>query len=156
MKLLAHGGSTIVVGADVTHPGRGSVQHCPSVAAVVASTDPFAVNYPGSMRLRRSKQEMIADLADMLEERLGVWFQGHKKLPENILFYRDGVSEPQFAMVRDEELLKIQKGCASAGVKHRFSCVQVKDYPCCLRKAPPHSILSTRRGEERPQPVLGN
>lgn len=121
LKLLYHEGSTMVMGADVTHPGPGSVTHCPSIAAVVASTDRFAVNYPGSLRLQTSKQEVIADLAEMVEERLGVWHDGNSKLPSNILFYRDGVSESQFAAVRDDELVKIQKGCQNAAAKYNQS-----------------------------------
>lgn len=45
-KLLhSKGGPTMVVGADVTHPGVGAVPHCPSIAAMVASCDPFAATY---------------------------------------------------------------------------------------------------------------
>lgn len=51
-------GSTMVVGADVTHPGSSSVQYCPSIAAVVASTNRDCVKFPGSMRLQRGKTEV--------------------------------------------------------------------------------------------------
>ena len=52
------GGSTMVVGADVTHPSPSSVEFCPSIAAVVASTDIYCVDYPGSMRLQQSRKEV--------------------------------------------------------------------------------------------------
>jgi hypothetical protein len=110
--LLKQKGTTMVVGADVTHPGPGSVPHCPSIAAVVASIDPSCVQFPGSLRLQVSKQEMIADLTQMMVERLQAWYKANKDtLPSNILFYRDGVSESQFAAVRDDELVKVQKAC---------------------------------------------
>lgn len=51
-------GSTMIVGADVTHPGVGSLKHCPSVAAVVASIDEQHTTYPGSVRLQASRQEV--------------------------------------------------------------------------------------------------
>ncbi|KAH9829729.1 Protein SCO1, mitochondrial [Teratosphaeria destructans] len=103
---------TMIVGADVTHPGLGSVSHCPSAAAVVASNDPSAVVYPGSLRLQKGKDEMIADLADMMAERLQEWKNKNKNtLPTRILFYRDGVSEGQFAYVKRDELPRIMEDC---------------------------------------------
>lgn len=51
---------TMIMGADVTHPGSDAKTHCPSVAAAVASFDEHAINYSGSMRLQKSKQEVGA------------------------------------------------------------------------------------------------
>lgn len=118
LKFLHGENATMVVGADVTHPGPGSVPHCPSIAAVVASDDTSAVNYPGSLRLQRSKQEMIAELDTMVLERLKVWFEKNRKAPSQILFYRDGVSESQFAMVKDKELPLIVEACKQFGADH--------------------------------------
>jgi hypothetical protein len=50
--------NTIVFGADVGHPGSGSVAGIPSVACVVASLDIEFQNYPGSMRLQAGGQEV--------------------------------------------------------------------------------------------------
>lgn len=50
--------NTIVVGADVTHPSKQSIEGCPSIAAVVASIDEHFTNYPGSMRLQEAKVEV--------------------------------------------------------------------------------------------------
>ncbi|KAF2207356.1 hypothetical protein CERZMDRAFT_71606 [Cercospora zeae-maydis SCOH1-5] len=114
-----HGdGTTMFVGADVTHPGPGSVAHCPSIAAVVASDDRSAVNYPGSLRLQRCKQESIQDLDSMMIDRLEAWYAKNGSAPENILFYRDGVSESQFAMVKNQELPKIRNACLGFVKKH--------------------------------------
>ncbi|KAK3655658.1 hypothetical protein LTR56_003307 [Elasticomyces elasticus] len=105
---------TMIVGADVTHPSGGSVTHCPSIAAVVASCNAAGVTYPGSLRLQKSKQEMIGALDDMISERLIYWHRKNGKLPTDILFYRDGVSESQFAMVKRYELPGVLRGCDSA------------------------------------------
>ena len=61
---------TMVLGADVTHPSPSSLRFCPSIAAVVASTNGECVTFPGSMRLQASKQEQITDLRGMVQERL--------------------------------------------------------------------------------------
>ncbi|EME38877.1 hypothetical protein DOTSEDRAFT_92165 [Dothistroma septosporum NZE10] len=117
-EYLCHGQSaTMVVGADVTHPGPSSVDYCPSIAAVVASTDSGACKYSGSIRLQASREEIITDLQGMMTERLKVWyFAGDRRtLPPHILYYRDGVSESQFGAVKEQELTAIKSACAKAG-----------------------------------------
>jgi eukaryotic translation initiation factor 2C len=49
---------TMIVGMDVTHPGPTSVEGTPSIAAVVASVDDSFVQFPASMRIQKSKQEV--------------------------------------------------------------------------------------------------
>lgn len=102
-------GDTMVVGADVTHPTGGAIMGCPSIAAVVASTDNDFMNYPGSMRLQEGRKEMIDDLKEMLLERLDAWSQNHEgKLPNRIIFYRDGVSESQYDEAKRIEMQAIR------------------------------------------------
>jgi eukaryotic translation initiation factor 2C len=101
---------TIVIGADVTHPLGHCAVACPSVAAVVGSVDDDFAKFPGSMRLQRSKTEIILDLADMVMERLLDWADMHDgDLPGSMLFYRDGVSESQFDAVREHEVRAMQE-----------------------------------------------
>ena len=102
-------GQTIVIGADVTHPNNTSRSGTPSIAAVVGSADDNFMKFPGSMRLQQSKKEDIVDLAQMVKERLLAWARCHNnQLPANVLFYRDGVSESQYDIVRRRELPQIQ------------------------------------------------
>lgn len=51
----------------------------------------------------------------MLVERLNTYRERNRKLPSHILFYRDGVSESQYGMVRDKELPQIRDACRIAG-----------------------------------------
>ena len=48
----------MMVGIDVTHPGPGSREGTPSIAAVVASVDDSFVQFPASLRIQKSKQEV--------------------------------------------------------------------------------------------------
>ncbi|KAI7380752.1 hypothetical protein KC328_g12615 [Hortaea werneckii] len=109
------GRGTIVVGADCAHPMKGAHTATPSIAAVVGSTDNGFMHYPGSMRLQPSRKEDILELAEMLKERLLDWALAYQKatgkrpvLPTNILFYRDGVSESQYDILRRRELPQVQ------------------------------------------------
>lgn len=102
--------TTIVIGADVTHPGAGASPGTPSIAAVVGSTDDDFTHFPGSMRLQRARKEDIVELGDMVKERLIDWAERHnRQLPERMLFYRDGVSESQYEKLRDYELPQIKQ-----------------------------------------------
>lgn len=48
---------------------------------------------------------MIDDSCGMVKESLRTWYRTHQNsLPEKLLFYRDGVSESQFADVKKLEL----------------------------------------------------
>jgi eukaryotic translation initiation factor 2C len=49
---------TMMVGMDVTHPGPGSIEGTPSIAAVVASVDDTFVQFPASLRCQETKKEV--------------------------------------------------------------------------------------------------
>ncbi|KAG1867688.1 Piwi domain-containing protein [Suillus subluteus] len=98
---------TMVVGMDVTHPGPGSVEGTPSIAAVVASVDSSFVQFPASLRCQETKKEMITDLTSMMIDRLMFYAEKNQTLPDRVFVYRDGVSEGQFNTVLEEELPKI-------------------------------------------------
>ncbi|KAI0313100.1 Piwi-domain-containing protein [Amylostereum chailletii] len=98
---------TMMVGIDVTHPSPSSIPGSPSIAGVVASVDKDFVQFPVSLRLQKSKQEGIAELADMMIERLQAFKRRSKSLPERIMVFRDGVSEGQYDKVLREELPQI-------------------------------------------------
>ncbi|MCJ1392530.1 hypothetical protein MMC18_005398 [Xylographa bjoerkii] len=104
-------GSTMVVGIDVTHPSPGSAPNAPSIASMVASTDGQLGQWPAILRIQAARQEQVADLAVLLESRLKIWNVRNNKYPDNILVYRDGVSEGQYDMVINEELPLLQKAC---------------------------------------------
>lgn len=102
--------NTIVIGADVTHPPMNASPGTPSIAGVVGSIDNQYMQFPGSMRLQRSRQEQISDLGCMVKERLLDWAFEHKnRLPAQVLFYRDGVSESQYDKMRAYEIPQIKK-----------------------------------------------
>ncbi|KAI1906889.1 hypothetical protein LOZ65_006818 [Ophidiomyces ophidiicola] len=104
---------TMVVGIDVTHPSPGSSSNAPSVSAMVASIDKFLGQWPATLRKQRARQENVDDLTEMLKSRLSLWkTKGkHTALPENILIYRDGVSESQYDMVLSQELPQLHRAC---------------------------------------------
>jgi len=107
-------GKTMVVGIDVTHPSPDSAKTAPSVAAIVASVDQWLAQWPADLRIQTARQEMVSDLGDMLKSRLKLWATRHNNstYPENILIYRDGVSEGQYEIVLDQELPLLRQACS--------------------------------------------
>ncbi|XP_054165958.1 protein argonaute-2-like [Oppia nitens] len=102
----------MIIGADVTHPAPADAMHS-SVAAVVASYDPFHTKYMTSLRVqRRSKDEMINRFQEMIEEMLNHYKQTNKQLPEGLILFRDGVSQGQFRQVLDHEFQQMRAACA--------------------------------------------
>lgn len=101
---------TMVFGADVTHPGIGEADK-PSIAAVVGSMDIKLSRYAASARVQGSRVEIIDDLKSMFKEQVQYFVQANRTRPQRILFYRDGVSEGQFAQVLDFELSAIKAAC---------------------------------------------
>ncbi|XP_076884626.1 protein argonaute 4A-like [Bidens hawaiensis] len=113
--------STIIFGMDVSHgaPGRSDV---PSIAAVVSSRKwPFISRYRASVRSQSSRVEMIDGLfkpvapnkdEGMIRELLEDFYMSTPKLkPQNIIIFRDGVSESQFNKVLNIELEQIMAAC---------------------------------------------
>ncbi|PIA35479.1 hypothetical protein AQUCO_03500087v1 [Aquilegia coerulea] len=116
---------TMILGMDVSHgsPGQSDV---PSIAAVVGSRSwPLISRYRASVRTQSPKVEMIDSLFKLLpngeddgiiRELLVEFYkssQGRK--PEQIIIFRDGVSESQFPQVLNIELEQIVKAVEHLG-----------------------------------------
>ncbi|KAH9603059.1 hypothetical protein KSS87_014861, partial [Heliosperma pusillum] len=112
---------TIILGADVTHASPG--EDCSaSIAAVVASMDwPDVTKYKGLVSAQGHREEIIQDLykevdgkpSGMIRELLVSYYKSTGQKPKRIIFYRDGVSEGQFAHVLLHEIDAIRKACAT-------------------------------------------
>lgn len=78
---------------------------------MVANTDHDFAQWPASMRLNprlqadeRIVKEDITEIGDMLTERLDAWLAANAgTLPERIIIYRDGLSDSQLHMCKNEE-----------------------------------------------------
>ncbi|KAI8321123.1 Piwi-domain-containing protein, partial [Martensiomyces pterosporus] len=103
---------TLFLGCDVTHPAPGEGDR-PSIASVVGSTDLMGLRYTATLIQLPSRQELVSKLQEAIVRHLKLFFKGTRTKPQRIVFYRDGVSETQFAQVRDREIIEIQRACAS-------------------------------------------
>ncbi|OVA15617.1 Argonaute/Dicer protein [Macleaya cordata] len=113
---------TIILGMDVSHgsPGQSDV---PSIAAVVVSSRqwPSISRYRACVRTQSPKVEMIdslfkpvSDTEDegiLRELLLDFYTSSGKRKPDQIIIFRDGVSESQFNQVLNIELDQIIEAC---------------------------------------------
>lgn len=104
---------TMVVGLDVTHPSPGSSSKAPSVAGIVASIDSTLAQWPADIRIQEARQEMVSELDALMKSRLILWSKHNNSLPENIIVYRDGISEGQYQITLEQEVPLLRKACES-------------------------------------------
>lgn len=105
----------MVVGADVTHthPGSGA----PSIVAVVCSVDPQVSVYHTYIRAQDARQEIINDTKDIMTEALQNFRKKNDRFPERIIFFRDGVSDGEFAAVKSIEVAGVHNALAELSLK---------------------------------------
>jgi len=103
-------------GADVSHPAPEYRGLKPSIAAVVASVEPKAVNFEVQVRIQdmgiESNEEVIKDMKNVTKSLLQKFYEKNNgRKPEKIVMFRDGCSEGQFLTVLVNELLAMREAC---------------------------------------------
>ena len=101
---------TLIMGADVSHAGPGSLQ--PSMAAISVSMDKYAGRYLAACQSNGHRVEMISswNIDEMLRPMFREWITNvaGNRLPQHVIFIRDGVSEGQFEHVLQQEVKDIR------------------------------------------------
>ncbi|KAI1472880.1 Piwi-domain-containing protein [Daldinia caldariorum] len=113
---IVRDGKTMVLGYDVTHPTNlaGGSDGLPSLVGMVSSIDKDLGQWPAAAWSQTGKVEMLNEtLREKFASRLDLWRFHNKDLPQNIIIFRDGVSEGQFDLVKEKELPYIRQACAS-------------------------------------------
>ena len=114
----------MVMGADVTHSPSSDNSKKPSIAAVVGSVDLDFYQFNVEIRLqersdenskleKKSKDkgravEEIQQMENIAHSFLSKFYKKRKRHPEQIIYYRDGVSDGQFRGVLNHELSAIR------------------------------------------------
>ncbi len=108
----------------------------PSYTAVSGSIDQDCCFYTAIASAQNPKEELIEDFAIMFKQLLNRYsLKNSGKLPESILFFRDGVSESQFKQILASEVAPLQGRFSFSDVanlslinaSHRGLCNNRKD-----------------------------
>lgn len=123
----------MMMGADVTHPSpiqRRMNPPPPSFTAITASYDQYCGLYSSITSAQGANEELISDVNVMSKELLERFkVKQNGKLPESILYWRDGVSESQFEQVLAVEVAALKEACLSFGIHApRITVV------CCIKR----------------------
>ncbi|KCZ79933.1 hypothetical protein H312_02661, partial [Anncaliia algerae PRA339] len=103
---------TMLIGADVSHPGIGDLES-PSIVGIVSSYEKTLTKYNTYILTQEKKSEIIADLNNVIKKSL-ISFHKHNNIePEKIIYFRDGVGDSQFYDVFATEYKAIKEACLS-------------------------------------------
>jgi hypothetical protein len=76
---------------------------------VVASHDAQGLCYSTQVRVQPNREEIIQDLEGMALTLIKKYYKMSKQKPAHIIFYRDGVSEGQYAQVCRHEIRALKR-----------------------------------------------
>ncbi|KAF9346602.1 Protein argonaute 10 [Mortierella sp. NVP85] len=114
----------MIIGAVVNHPAPGAIK--PSVAAVVASTDKESFRYAGRHKMQDPRVELMEGLKSMVHQLLVTFYERNRVYPQRILFYRDGISEGQYAEILHREVAAVRQACEYANIRAQLTYCVVK------------------------------
>ncbi|KAK6007346.1 hypothetical protein QM012_006354 [Aureobasidium pullulans] len=115
--------TTVVIGADVSHSAPGLKG--PSMAAMTVSMNVQGTRYAAAVETNGFRVEMITD--ENIEKHImplirNGWMNkvGQGRAPATVVYFRDGVSEGQFAQVIDKEVAAMKKAFAKGNITPKF------------------------------------
>ncbi|GJZ62987.1 argonaute 2-like protein [Tanacetum coccineum] len=97
------------IGADVNHPAASNTSS-PSIAAVVGSINwPAATRYAARVSPQSHRQEEIVNFGSLCLDLINTYEKENGVKPNKIVVFRDGVSDGQFNMVLNKEMVDMKK-----------------------------------------------
>jgi eukaryotic translation initiation factor 2C len=100
--------ATMIVGADVTHPGPG-IRDRPSIASLVSSFEATFSRYAAFTKVQAPRMEVIGELEEMFFTALRYFLFVNRVSPRRVIFYRDGVSDGEFETVEEVEIKALSR-----------------------------------------------
>ncbi|KAL2484156.1 Protein argonaute 2 [Forsythia ovata] len=105
------GGSNVELSGRLPHfEGKEHDSSCPSIAAVVGTVNwPAANRYAARVCPQENRKEKIVNFGMMCSDLVNTYARINGVKPSRIVVFRDGVSEGQFDMVLNEELINLMR-----------------------------------------------
>lgn len=111
------------IGADVNHPAASNTLS-PSIAAVVGSVNwPAATRYAARVSPQSHRKEEIVDFGKMCLDLVNTYARENGVKPNKIVVFRDGVSDGQFDMVLNKEMVDMKKAIYDEHYRPRVTFV---------------------------------
>ncbi|PKS13025.1 hypothetical protein jhhlp_000366 [Lomentospora prolificans] len=115
--------TTMVLGVDVSHSSPGI--DAPSMASMVMSVDPDACRYAAAVETNGYKVELLmrSNINVFFQRLIPLFKEGVRNKPEHIYYFRDGVSEGQFAQVIEYEVNEMRDCLKTYGIEAKFTVI---------------------------------
>ncbi|KAI9783515.1 MAG: hypothetical protein M1839_003685 [Geoglossum umbratile] len=124
----------MVMGADTSHPSPAQLRMNPpppTFAAVCGTYDRDCVKYTAVATAQGGKEQVISGFEDVARELLVRYKEKNSgNMPEAILYYRDGLSEGEFAHIIANEVEPLRATCQELNPS-RIPTVTVV---CCIKR----------------------
>ncbi|KAJ6441216.1 eukaryotic translation initiation factor 2c [Purpureocillium lavendulum] len=101
--------ATMIIGADISHTAPGG--NAPSTAAMTMNVDRDATRFAAMVETNGYRTEVLSssNIRFMMQNLCKQWQMGHEgAYPKHVIYFRDGVSEGQFAKVLHREIGEIK------------------------------------------------
>jgi len=133
--------SLMVLGLDVFHGDTNDHLNRPSVVALCAAVNQHYTKYATALRTQSARQEIVEALDSMVTEVMHEYIARRKTPPKQIIFYRDGVGEGMYELVKEKEIEQLMRAvgefCAQAKAPQptlTFVVVQKRNHLRALAK----------------------
>lgn len=145
-------GPTMILGMDVSHGSAGS--GAPSKAAMTMSIDKTATKYCANVQTNGYRVEVVQPFTMhyLFERLMRHWVQTNACVPKHVYYFRDGVSEGQFAHVIDIEIKELKRIFRDANYEIPRFTVIIATKRHHIRFFPKPGDLTTGDKNENPLP----
>lgn len=110
---------TMIIGADLSLPAPSLLRHetpPPATAAMTGSYDDPCTKFTAVVSVQSpTKANLIANAGPMFRELLERYIEKQTRLPEQIIYYRDGSSESEFETIKTQEYETLKRLCQEMG-----------------------------------------
>ncbi|VFQ59918.1 unnamed protein product [Cuscuta campestris] len=138
------------IGADVNHPAARNVT-CPSIAAVVGTVNwPAANRYAARVCPQKHRKETILNFGSLCSDLVNAYAKTNGVRPMRIVVFRDGVSDGQFEIVLNEELIAMRNAIYTEGYEPPITFVVAQKrhqtrlfLPNSSNNVPPGTVVDT-------------
>ncbi|KAL8404858.1 hypothetical protein RB594_009658 [Gaeumannomyces avenae] len=154
LKGVSFSKPTMMIGVDVSHASPGSFQS--SMAAITVSMDKETARYAAAVETNGHRVEVLlpANVQSMLRPLITRWCKMHRTTPQDIFYFRDGVSDGMFSQVLELEVEEVRKIVQSFGGPSPRITVIVATKRHHIRFFPRENGAGDRNGNPLPGTVV--
>ncbi|MCJ1478569.1 hypothetical protein MMC13_007250 [Lambiella insularis] len=143
----------MMLGADCSHPSAASLRQIPpppTYCALVGSYDSSCTAYTAIASAQPATQEMIAAFGPMVNEILTRYKSRNSVLPQSIIYWRDGVSDPEIPAFLKSEVQDLRAALDQHNLPIKLTVVN------CVKRHQTRMFPKSERGDKNGNVLPGS